>query len=89
MVGSYPLIAVIDTFFACVGSLWLAGEFGIVSVIYGILKSSSSCKLKPNFLPDGVYSISYGEIVVSQNGVDLRSSSHGINLSRSELWIWL
>ena len=53
-------------------------------MIYGIIKYLSYSKLKPNFFPDGDKSISYGTIVVSQNGVDVISSSHGIKLSSSE-----
>ena len=60
-------------------------EFGIVSVIYGIVKYSSSSKLKPTFFPEGGNSISYMRIVVEQNRVDAGSSSHGIKLRRSEL----
>ena len=87
---SSPLIYMIYTFLlACAGSWWPADEFGTVSVIYGIVKSSSSSKLKPTFFPEGGNSISYLIIVVSQNGVNVKSSLHGIKLSRSELWIWL
>ena len=62
----------------------MAGGFAIVSVIYGIVKSSSSSKLKPTFFSEGVNSISYVRIVVSQNVLDIRSSSHGIKFSGSE-----
>ena len=58
-------------------------------MICGIVKSSSSSKLKPTLFSEVGNSISYVSIVVSQNGVNVRSSSHGIKLSRSELWIWL
>ena len=79
------MIATIQTFIlACVGSSLPADEFGIVSVIYGIVKSSSSNELKTTLFPAGGNSISYVIIVVSQNGVDVRSSSHGIKLMRSE-----
>ena len=49
----YQLIAMIHTcFLYCVGSLWLAGEFGILSMIEGIVKYSSSNKLKPILFPE-------------------------------------
>ena len=68
---SSQLIAMISTFFLyCVGSWWLAGEFGILSMIECIVKYSSSNKLKPILFPEGGNSISYVRIVVSQNGVD-------------------
>ena len=56
-------------------------------MIYGIVKSSSSSKLKTNLFTEGDNSISYLRIVVSQNELDVTSSSHGIKLSRSELSI--
>ena len=90
MIGSSNIKEMIHTFFlACVGSYWFVGEFGIVSVTYGILKYSSYNKLKPTSYPEGGNSISSVIIVVLMNGVDLRSSSHGIKLRRSELWIRL
>ena len=90
VIVSSPFIAMIHTFLLACDRSWLpAGEFGILSVIYGIVKSSSSSKLKPTFFPEGGNSISYVIIVVSLNGVDVRSISHGIKLRRSELWIRL
>ena len=56
-------------------------------MIYGIVKYSSSSKLKPTFFPEGGKPISHVRIVVSLNGVDLISSTHGINLRGSELRI--
>ena len=56
----------------------------IVSVIYGTVKYSSSSKLKTTFFPEIRYTISYVIIVVSQKGVNVRSSSHGMKLRRSE-----
>ena len=52
--------------------------------MYGIVKSSSSSKLKPNLFPEVGNSMSYVIIVVSLNGVDLRSSTHEIRLRRFE-----
>ena len=57
----------------------------IVSILQMILKYSSFNKLKPIFFLKVGNSISYVRIVVSQNGVDVRSISHGIKLRRSEL----
>ena len=55
VLGSSPLITMIHTFCsACDGSWWPAGEFGIVSVIYEIVKYLSSSKSKPTFFPYGV-----------------------------------
>ena len=48
----------------CVGSWWLAGEFGILSMTEVIVKYSSSNKLKPILFPEGGNSISYVIIVV-------------------------
>ena len=53
-------------------SWWPAGEFEIVSTTEGIVKSSSSNKIKPILFPAGGYSISYVKTVVSQNRVGLR-----------------
>ena len=47
-----------------------------------IVKSSSSNKLKPIFFLAGDNLISYVRNVVSQNAVNIRSSSHGIKLRR-------
>ena len=88
MIGSSVLVDILHKFYlACNGSLWQASEFGIVSVIYGILKSSSFIKLKPTLFPEGYNSISYVIIVVSLNGVDVRLSSHGVKFRRSGLRI--
>ena len=90
VIGSSLLIAMIQTFIlSCAGSWWPDGIFGILLVTFGIVKSSSYNKLKSTFFPEGGNSISYVVIVVSQNGVDVRSSSHGIKLRRYELWITL
>ena len=44
---SSQLISMIHTFFLyCVGSLWMASEFGILSMIEGIVKYSLSNKFK-------------------------------------------
>ena len=65
MIGFPPLIVMIHKFsLACVGSRLLAGEFGVVSAIYRVVKSSSSSKLKPTFFPKGVKPISNVRIVV-------------------------
>ena len=37
----------------CIGSWWLNGGFGIVSMTAWIVKSSSSNKFKPIFFPEG------------------------------------
>ena len=75
MIGYSTLIAIIHTFLlACNGSLLTDDEFGILSMIYGIVKSSSSSKLKPTLFPGGGNSISYTIFVVSLNGVDVISS---------------
>ena len=67
---SSQFIATISTFFLyCVGSWWLAGEFGILSMTECIVKYSSSNKLKPILFPEEGKSISYVRIFVSQNGV--------------------
>ena len=84
MIGSSLFIVMLHTFsLACVGSWWPSDEFGIVSVIHGIVKYKLSSKLKPTLFPEGGDSISYVGIVLSLNGVDLRSCSHGIKLRRS------
>ena len=50
-----PEIKIIQTLLLdYVGSWLLAVKFGILSRIYGMLKSSSSNKLKPIFFPEGV-----------------------------------
>ena len=73
MVGSSTLIETIHPFrFSYVGSLWPAGEFGIVSGIKGIEKSSSFSKLKSILFTEGGNSILYVRIVVLLNGVDVR-----------------
>ena len=73
MMGSSSFIAIIHILFLdCVGNLWQTGEFWIVSIKEGIVKSVPSNKLKPIFFPEGGSSISYVRIVVSQNGVDAR-----------------
>ena len=56
--------------------------------MYGIVKYSSSSKLKPTFFPEGGNSISYVITLLSLNGVDVISSFHGIRLRSSESWIW-
>ena len=63
----------------------MAGKLGTLSVIYVIVNSSSSSKLKPTLFPEGGNSIPYVIIVVSQNGVDVIPISHEIKLRRSEL----
>ena len=76
-------------FFNCAGS-WLSdGKFGILSVMYGIVRSLSSSKLKPTFFTEGGNSISYVRVFVSRNGVGVRSSSHGIKLRRYEFLTWI
>ena len=52
-------------------------------MIYGIVKSSSSSKLKSTLFPEESNPISYVRIVVSLHGVDVISGSHGIKLRRS------
>ena len=54
-------------------------------MLYGIVNSSSSSELISTFFTEGYKSISYVIIVVSQNGVDVISSSHVIKLRRFEL----
>ena len=54
-------------------------------MIYVIVNSSSSSKLKPTLFPEGGNSIPYAIIVVSQNGVDVIPISNEIKLRRSEL----
>ena len=50
-----PAIETIQTLLLdYVGSWLLAVKFGILSRIYGMLKSSSSNKLKTIFFPEGV-----------------------------------
>ena len=67
---SSQLIAMIHTFFLFwIGSLWLSGEFFILSMKEGIVEYLSSNKLKPILSQEGGNSISYVIIVVSQNGV--------------------
>ena len=61
----------------------MAVKFGILSRIYGMLKSSSSNKLKPILFPEEGTSISYVIIMVSLNGMEVRSSSQWIKFSRS------
>ena len=73
---------------AYVGSWWPAGEFENLSVMYGIVKYSSSRGLNQTFFPEGDNWISYVRKNLSKNGWDIRSSSYGIKLKRSELWIW-
>ena len=50
-----------------------------------IVKYPSFNKLKEIFLPVGGNSILYVRIFILQNGVDVISSSHGINLSGYKL----
>ena len=86
--GHSPEIEIIQTLLLdYVGSWLLAVEFGIVSIIYGMLKSSSSNKLKPIFFPEGGNSILYVIIMVYLNGVEFGSSSQWIKFSRFEFWI--
>ena len=66
-----------------VGSWLLAVEFGIVSIIYGMLRSSSTNKLKPVFFPERGNSISYVRIMVSLNVLEVISSSQWIKFSIS------
>ena len=64
--GNYTIIAMIQKLsLACVGNWWTAGEFVTVSIIYGMVKLSSTNKLKPIFFPAGVNSISYVMVVTS------------------------
>ena len=87
VIGSYTSMKMVHTFnIACVGSWQPAGEFVIVSIIYWMVKSFSSNKLKPILFPSGGNQISYLRTVASQNGVYVRSSSHGTNLIQSGLW---
>ena len=83
-------MAMIHTsFLECVESLWPAGELIIVPIIYGMVKSLSFNKLKSILFPAGGNSGSYITMTGSQNGVDLRSSSHRIKLIRHKLRIKL
>ena len=54
-------------------------------MMYGIVEYSSCSKLKPTLFLEGGNPISYAIIVVSLNGVDVKSSYFGIKLRRSEL----
>ena len=74
-------------FLAYVGSWWPAGEFENLSVMYGIVKYSSSRGLNQTFFPEGDNWISYVRKNLSKNGWDIRSSSYGIKLSRTKLLI--
>ena len=87
VIGSSPFISIIHTFFlARVWSCWLTGECCIVSMTLLIVKYSSYNKLKQIFFPGGGNIIAYVIIFVSQNGVDVISSSNGIKLIRSKRW---